>query len=505
MITKQKGTTDIYGIKGKKWLYINQVIEALCQKYNYEYMRTPIFEATELFHRGVGDTTDIVTKETYDFKDRGDRNITLRPEGTAGIVRSYIENKMYGDATQPVKVFYNGTMYRYERPQSGRMRELTQFGCEVLGCDDPYIDAEIISIPVQLFRLLGLKEVKVNINTLGDQESRDNYRNALIEYFRPHIDTLCEDCQSRFNKNPLRILDCKVDGDKDLLKNAPKITDYLNDSSRIRYNKVKEYLDLMEIPYNENPNIVRGLDYYNHTVFEIEASVEGFGAQNVLAGGGRYNTLVENLDGPHTPAIGFACGLDRLLLALESEDIEFTPESLKTYLDAILIRAGETENIVTPSIQEYHSLYPCGNPVKKSYKYIIDSEPYILDTGFENDDFSEEMSDEAKITSIVQKERRHLMKDNDLATASLAGECEDSTLRVLIDSASKGFEEATCLFPGAYLEKGSAGHNCSIINLNGKSYLIDCTYRQFFEESLSEQCGIYMINDESRRRVAEQI
>ena len=192
-------------------------------------------------------------------------------------------------------------------------------------------------------------------------------------------------------------------------------------------------------------------------------------------------------------------------LVPESEDIEFTPESLKTYLDAILIRAGETENIVTPSIQEYHSLYPCGNPVKKSYKYIIDSEPYILDTGFENDDFSEEMSDEAKITSIVQKERRHLMKDNDLATASLAGECEDSTLRVLIDSASKGFEEATCLFPGAYLEKSSAGHNCSIINLNGKSYLIDCTYRQFFEESLSEQCGIYMINDESRRRVAEQI
>ena len=247
---------------------------------------------------------------------------------------------MYGDATQPVKVFYNGTMYRYERPQSGRMRELTQFGCEVLGCDDPYIDAEIISIPVQLFRLLGLKEVKVNINTLGDQESRDNYRNALIEYFKPHIDTLCEDCQSRFNKNPLRILDCKVDGDKDLLKNAPKITDYLNDSSRIRYSKVKEYLDLMEIPYNENPNIVRGLDYYNHTVFEIEASVEGFGAQNVLAGGGRYNTLVENLDGPHTPAIGFACGLDRLLLALESEDIEL---NIHNQLDAYIMYVSDTE------------------------------------------------------------------------------------------------------------------------------------------------------------------
>lgn len=192
-------------------------------------------------------------------------------------------------------------------------------------------------------------------------------------------------------------------------------------------------------------------------------------------------------------------------LVPESEDIEYTPENLKTYLDSILIRAGETEDIVTPSIQEYYSLYPCNNPVKKSYKYIIDSEPYIQNTETQNDDFSEEMSDEEKVTSIVQKERRHLMKDNDLVTDSLAGECEDSTLRVLIDSASKGFEEATYLVPSAYLEKGSAGHNCSIINLNGKSYLIDCTYRQFFEGILSESYGIYMINDESRKRVAEQI
>lgn len=189
----------------------------------------------------------------------------------------------------------------------------------------------------------------------------------------------------------------------------------------------------------------------------------------------------------------------------ESEDIEFTPKNLKIYLDSILMRAGESEEIVTPSVQEYQSLYPCGNPVRKSYKYIIESEPYILDTEFQSDDFSVEMSDEEKITSIVQKERRHLMKDNDLTTDSLAGECEDSTLRVLMDSTSKGFEDATCLFPGAYLEKGSAGHNCTIINMNGKSYLIDCTYRQFFEESLSEHCGIYMINDESRRRVAEQL
>lgn len=340
MITKPKGTVDIYDLKGKKWLYINQVIEALCQKYNYDYIRTPIFEATELFHRGVGDTTDIVTKETYDFKDRGDRNITLRPEGTASIVRSYIENKMYGNATQPIKLYYNGTMYRYERPQSGRLRELTQFGCEVLGCDDPYIDAEIISIPVNLFTILGLKNVKVKINTLGDDESRNMYRQVLVDYFKPHINELCEDCQNRLEKNPLRILDCKVDKETDILKNAPKMEDYLNDSSRIRFNKVKEYLELMEIPYEVDNNLVRGLDYYNHTVFEIEADIKDFGSQNVLAGGGRYNKLVEILDGPQTSAMGFACGLDRLLLALESEDIEL---NIPNQLDCYIMYVSDTE------------------------------------------------------------------------------------------------------------------------------------------------------------------
>lgn len=340
MITKQKGTTDIYGITGKKWLYLNNLIEDICRSYNYDYIRTPIFEATELFHRGVGETTDIVTKETYDFKDRGDRSITLRPEGTAGVVRSYIENKMYGDATQPVKLFYNGTMYRYERPQSGRMRELTQFGCEVLGCDDPYIDAEVISIPVLLFKMIGLRNIKVNINTLGDEESRNNYREALINYLKPHINELCEDCQKRLEKNPLRILDCKVDAENEILKNAPTILDYLNDSSKERFDKVKHYLELMDIDYEVNPKIVRGLDYYNHTVFEIEATVKDFGAQNVLAGGGRYNNMVEMLDGPSTPAIGFACGLDRLMLAIEKEDIEL---NIFNQIDCFLMYVSDTE------------------------------------------------------------------------------------------------------------------------------------------------------------------
>ena len=322
MIQKQKGCNDIFGREAKVWKYVDSVIDALMEKYNYTYIRTPIIEATELFHRGIGDTTDIVTKESYDFEDKGGRKITLRPEGTAGVVRSYIENKMYGDPNQPVKVYYNGTMYRYERPQSGRDRELTQFGMEILGSDDPLADAEIISLAVNIYKVLGLKEIKVNINTLGDTESRNNYREALIKYFKPHIKDFCEDCQERIKKNPLRILDCKVDAENKVLKEAPKTLDYLNDESRDRFEKVQEYLDIMQINYEINPNIVRGLDYYNHTVFEIEAKVEGFGSNNVIGGGGRYNGLVKQLDGPDTPCVGFACGFGRLVMALELEKVK---------------------------------------------------------------------------------------------------------------------------------------------------------------------------------------
>lgn len=322
MIQRQKGCIDLYGKEAKIWKYVESVIDATMEKYNYNYIRTPIFEATELFHRGVGETTDIVTKESYDFVDKGDRKITLRPEGTAGVVRSYIENKMYGDPNQPVKVYYNGTMYRYERPQSGRDRELTQFGMEILGSDDPLSDAEIISAAVNVYKMLGLKEIKVNLNTLGDTESRNNYREALINYFRPHIDELCEDCMDRLEKNPLRILDCKVDSDNPLLLNAPTTLDYLNDESRDRFEKVQEYLDIMQIKYEINPRIVRGLDYYNHTVFEIEAKVEGFGSNNVIGAGGRYNGLVNQLGGPETPCVGFASGIGRLVMALELEEVK---------------------------------------------------------------------------------------------------------------------------------------------------------------------------------------
>ena len=340
MIQKQKGCNDIYGREAKIWKYVESVIDATMEKYNYNYIRTPLFEASELFHRGIGESTDIVTKETYDFVDRGGREITLRPEGTAGVVRSYIENKMYGDPNQPVKVYYNGTMYRYERPQSGRDRELTQFGMEVLGSDDPLSDAEVISLAVNIYKILGLKDIKVNINSLGDKESRGTYRKALIDYFKPHMDELCEDCNERIDKNPLRILDCKVDADKDIMKNAPKTIDYLNEESKERFEKVKEYLDILKVSYEVNPNIVRGLDYYNHTVFEIEAKVEGFGSNNVLCGGGRYNGLVKELDGPETPCIGFACGIGRLVKALELEEVKLP---IVDNVDLFLMYVNEDE------------------------------------------------------------------------------------------------------------------------------------------------------------------
>lgn len=340
MITKPKGTYDLYGETAKKWVYVNKVIDSLMEKYNYNYIRTPIFESSDVFHRGVGAGSDIVRKETYDFTDRGDRNITLRPEGTAGIVRSYIENKMYGESIQPTKLYYNGTMYRYERPQSGRNREFTQFGVEVLGSNNPYTDAEVISIPVNLYKMLGLKGIKVKINSLGDEESRNNYRDALVEYFKPHLDELCEDCHERFNKNPLRILDCKVDGDKDIIKNAPTTIDYLNDESKKRFALVQEYLNELGIDYEVNPKLVRGLDYYNHTVFEIEASVEGFGANNVIGAGGRYNGLVDSLGGPKTPGVGFASGLDRLILALDLEEIKLP---INDSTDIFVMYVSDTE------------------------------------------------------------------------------------------------------------------------------------------------------------------
>ena len=340
MIQKQKGTNDIFGIQAKKWKYIDGIIDMVMEKYNCNYIRTPIFEDFNLFHRGIGESTDIVSKETYDFEDKGGRRIALRPEGTAGVVRSFIENKMYGDPVQPIKVYYNGTMYRYERPQSGRDRELTQFGVEILGSDDVISDAETISIAINVYKMIGLKDLKVKINSLGDKESRDNYRKVLIDYFKPHIKDLCEDCQERLEKNPLRILDCKVDADNPIIKNAPTTIDYLNEESKKRFEDLKEMLDLLQINYEVDPKIVRGLDYYNHVVFEIEDINENMGINNVIGAGGRYNGLVSQLDGPETACVGFASGIGRILDAVEAEKVELP---INDSVDLFLLYVNDDE------------------------------------------------------------------------------------------------------------------------------------------------------------------
>lgn len=340
MIVKPKGTIDILKGDAKIFKYIEQVIDSVMEKYNYTYIRTPIFESSELFHRSIGDSTDIVTKETYDFVDRGNRNMTLRPEGTAGVVRSFIENKLYAESILPTKVYYHGTMYRYERPQAGRYRELTQYGVEALGSDDPMMDAEVISLAFQVNKMLGLQNIKVHINTLGDQESRDAYRKALVDYFMPYKSELCDDCKVRLETNPLRVLDCKVDQDTELFKNAPVILDYLNEESKKRFDMVCEYLDLLQVDYVIDSSIVRGLDYYTHTVFEVCSDIEALSHGNVLAGGGRYNGLVEQLGGPATACVGFASGIDRLIMALKESEVSLPIDDA---IDVYLMYVNEDE------------------------------------------------------------------------------------------------------------------------------------------------------------------
>lgn len=316
-----RGTYDVLPEQAAKWQAAEEKIRELCKLYQYKEIRTPVFEQTELFQRGVGDTTDIVQKEMYSFTDRGDRSLTLRPEGTASVVRSYVENKLFGLPDQPVKLYYMGPMFRYERPQAGRTRQFVQFGIEAIGSKHPAVDAEVIALAMDVYQSLGLKKLKLVINSLGDTESRNAHRDALVTHFSPRIDEFCQDCQNRLEKNPLRILDCKVDRNHPLMATAPALTDYLNSESQAYFNQVKAFLDGLDIAYTVDPNLVRGLDYYNHTAFEIMSDAEGFGAITTLAGGGRYNGLVEDLGGPSSPGIGFAMSIERLLLALEMEKV----------------------------------------------------------------------------------------------------------------------------------------------------------------------------------------
>ncbi len=322
-----RGTQDILPGQTEKWQKVEEIIRHLCHVYRYQEIRTPIFESTELFQRGVGDTTDIVQKEMYTFEDRGGRSITLRPEGTASVVRSYVEHKMFGQPDQPVKLSYMGPMFRYERKQAGRYRQFVQFGVEAIGSKDPAIDAEVIALAMNVYAAAGLKDIKLVINSLGDHEVRTKHREALVKHFEPHIHEFCSVCQSSLKKNPLRILDCKVDREHPLMATAPALTDYLNEESASYFDQVKNYLDILGISYEVDPNLVRGLDYYNHTTFEIMSTAEGLGAITTLCGGGRYNGLVEEIGGPESPGIGFAMSIERLLLALEAEGKELNTEN----------------------------------------------------------------------------------------------------------------------------------------------------------------------------------
>ncbi|WP_339010197.1 histidine--tRNA ligase [Fusobacterium animalis] len=313
LIKAVRGTKDIIGEEAKKYVYISNVAQKMFENYGYNFVKTPIFEETELFKRGIGEATDVVEKEMYTFKDRGDRSITLRPENTASLVRCYLENAIYAKE-EISRFYYNGSMFRYERPQAGRQREFNQIGLEVFGEKSPKVDAEVIAIGYKFLEKLSITDLEVKINSVGSKESRTIYREKLIEHFSKHLDDMCDDCKDRINRNPLRLLDCKVDKDKDFYKSAPNIIDFLFEDERKHYEDVKKYLDIFGIKYTEDPTLVRGLDYYSSTVFEIVTNK--LGSQGTVLGGGRYDNLLKELGDKDIPAVGFATGVERIMMLL---------------------------------------------------------------------------------------------------------------------------------------------------------------------------------------------
>ena len=310
LIKAARGTKDIFGEDAVKYTYISKTAQEIFESYGYTFIKTPIFEETDLFKRGIGEGTDVVEKEMYTFKDRGDRSLTLRPENTASVVRSYLENAIYGkeDIT---KYYYNGSMFRYERPQAGRQREFNQIGVEVLGESSPILDAEVIAMSYSLLEKLGITDLEVHINSVGTNASRTKYREMLLNFLEPMKEELCEDCRMRMEKNPLRVLDCKVDKCKELTKDAPSIIDSLNEEERAHYETVKKYLDIFGVKYVEDS----GLDYYSSTVYEIVTNK--LGAQGTVLGGGRYDNLLKQLGDKDIPAVGFAAGVERMMMLLE--------------------------------------------------------------------------------------------------------------------------------------------------------------------------------------------
>lgn len=330
-----RGTKDILPDTVGDWLFVEENIRSLCKRFGYQEIRTPMFEHTELFQRGIGEGTDVVDKEMYTFTDRGDRSITLRPENTASAVRAYLQNKLYAENAL-TKLFYIGSMFRYDRPQAGRMREFHQFGVEAIGESNPAVDAEIILLAMKLLQGLGLNDLELYINSVGCPTCRAKYRTMLQDFFRDKLDDLCEDCRSRFDRAPMRILDCKKDAEKPYMKDAPKITDCLCDECSDHFQKLQKHLTKAGVKFDLDPRLVRGLDYYTKTAFEIK--YPPLGAQSAVAGGGRYDGLIEEMGGNPTPAVGFATGLERVLLALEKQGL--LPDKNRS-VDVYVVALGE--------------------------------------------------------------------------------------------------------------------------------------------------------------------
>jgi hypothetical protein len=337
---KPKGTADLLPGTTNLWEKVEEVAREVFDQFGYRGIRTPMFEDYNVFSRNVGDTSDIVEKEMYDFHDKGDRHIALRPEGTAGVVRAYVENKLYGpEYPKPYKVYYMGPMFRYERPQSGRQREFHQIGVEALNNESPQIDVEVIAMAMQLFKRFGVPNVKLTINTLGDKQVREDYREALINFLKPHYDELSSDSQERMYRNPLRVLDSKDAGDQKIVAQAPSILDYLDEESQNYFDQVQSLLRELGIDYEIDTNMVRGLDYYNHTIFEIMSDSPVFGdGYTTVCAGGRYNGLISQLGGPEEGGIGFGMGVERLMLLLQEENPEFAPQD---QLDVFFASANE--------------------------------------------------------------------------------------------------------------------------------------------------------------------
>lgn len=355
---KPTGTQDLLPGAVETWQKVESKARDLCRRFNYKEIRTPIFESTELFERGVGETTDIVEKEMYTFKDKGDRSMTLRPENTAGVVRAYVENKLYGEPDL-TKLYYIAPMFRYERPQAGRYRQFHQFGIEAFGAVDPSLDAEVIALGYQFLKEIGLTGVTVEINSVGNAPSRAAYRQTLLDFLTPMKETLCKDCQSRMERNPLRVLDCKVDQAK--FADAPSIIDSLDEECATHFQKVQEYLTQMNVDYVINHRLVRGLDYYTHTAFEYKA--QGIGAIDTIGGGGRYNGLVSEIGGPEEPGIGFGIGLERVALLLDKQGIGGNDAPP---LDVYLIALGERAEAKMASL--LYELRVAGVSAEKDYQ-----------------------------------------------------------------------------------------------------------------------------------------